>query len=68
MDSTCDIWPLARAYAIWTAIGTKGPTLLGVVLFGENKRWTATLHCAYRIRRSRSQSDRPLLKLLLRDI
>lgn len=35
--------PLSIAYPIWTAVGTLGTVILGLVLFGEPITWTKAL-------------------------
>lgn len=35
--------PLSIAYPIWTAVGTLGTVVLGLVLFGEPITWTKAL-------------------------
>ncbi|MCR8635582.1 DMT family transporter [Paenibacillus radicis (ex Xue et al. 2023)] len=34
---------MGTAYAVWTGIGTAGSTILGMLVFGEQKEWRRVL-------------------------
>lgn len=38
--------PLSVAYPIWTAVGTLGTVILGLILFGEPITWTKAISVA----------------------
>jgi quaternary ammonium compound-resistance protein SugE len=41
--------PVGTAYAVWTGIGIVGTVILGILLFGESRRSSAScVSCSYR--------------------